>query len=76
MINTTALKARLTGQRVEIKDLADALNVSEDQIERMISGDEDLDLAQAERIQDLLKIPNERFNFYFMIGDQDYKIAK
>lgn len=76
MINTTAIKARLTGQRVSIKDFSEALDLPEDQIERMIDGSEDLDLGQAEKIQDLLKIPNERFNFYFMNGDHDYSIKE
>ena len=76
MINTTALKARLTGQNVTFKDLADSLNVSEDQAERMISGEESLTLGQAERISTLLKIPDERFSFYFFNRDQDYSVKE
>ena len=76
MINTTALKARLTGQNVTFKDLADSLNVSEDQAERMISGEESLTLGQAERISTLIKIPDERFSVYFFNRDQDYSVKE
>lgn len=76
MVNTTAIRARLKGQRVTIKDLADTLKIGEDQVERLISGEEDLDLTQAEEIQRVLQIPDQRFSFYFMIGDQDYSIKE
>ncbi|MCI6063867.1 helix-turn-helix transcriptional regulator [bacterium] len=65
MVNTNAIKARMKGQRVTIKDLSEALRISEDEIERLISGEEDLDTDQAEEIQRVLQIPDIRFSFYF-----------
>lgn len=76
MVNTNAIKARMKGQRVTIKDLSEALRISEDEIERLISGEEDLDTDQAEEIQRVLQIPDIRFSFYFFEGSQDYKVKK
>lgn len=65
MINTNKLKGRMAELQLTQKDVADSLGLAQPTVNQKINNIRPMDLNEAEKLSDLLKIPPEDFSVYF-----------
>lgn len=65
MINTNKVKGRMAELQLTQKDVASALGLSQPTVNQKINNIRPMDLNEAEKLSDLLKIPPEDFSIYF-----------
>ncbi|MBQ8132983.1 MAG: hypothetical protein IJ192_01000 [Clostridia bacterium] len=65
MVNVDALKKRMEEKSVSYEDLSKLLNVPLWKTRRFILGSLDMDVVQAETIQNALEIKDPDFGYYF-----------
>lgn len=71
MINTKAIRNRMTDFNLTNAELADKVGVSSAYLNWVIEGRKDLTLSMAEKIQAELDISNDEFGFYFLSGGRE-----
>ena len=69
MVNTKEIKKRMVDYDLTTAQLADEVGMSVPYISSVINGKRSLTLHVAERIQEVLEIPNDRFGHYFLDGE-------
>lgn len=67
-MNVIEIKKRNIELGITPKDWADCLSITVQQAYKKINGQSPLTLLQADKIQNLLKIDNNEFAFYFFEG--------
>lgn len=70
MVNTKELKKRMVDYDLTAATLADKVGLSRPYMSGIINGKKTLTLSVAERIQEVLEIPNSDFGHYFLDGDE------
>lgn len=67
MVNSNKLKGRLTELGLTQKSLSEYLGLSQPTINQKINNIRPMDLNEAEKIAELLKISAEEFQIYFFV---------
>ena len=70
MVNTKAIKIRMMEAGYTTAKLAEKVGVTPNYMSSLVSGYRPLTLKTANLIQEALEIPDEKFVFYFMGGEQ------
>lgn len=65
MINTRKIKGRMVEMGITQKDVSIALGLAQPTINQKINNIRPMDLDEAEKLADLLKIPSAEFATYF-----------
>lgn len=65
MINTNKIKGRMAEFQLTQKDVADSLGIAQPTANQKINNIRPMDLDEAEKLSDLLKIPPGEFASYF-----------
>lgn len=65
MINTNKIKGRMAELQLTQKDVAASLGLAQPTINQKINNIRPTDLDEAEKLAELLKIPEEDFAIYF-----------
>lgn len=65
MINTNKVKGRMAELQLTQKDVANSLGLAQPTVNQKINNIRPMDLNEAEKLSDLLKIPPEDFAVYF-----------
>lgn len=68
MVNTKELKKRMVDYGLTNAQLADEVGVSVPYMSALINGKKQITLHIAEKVQEALEIPDERFAHYFLRG--------
>lgn len=68
VINTKAIKIRMIEKDISNLDLANAIGKKPVTVRQKISGHRPMFLAEAEVIQEVLDIPDDKFCHYFFSG--------
>lgn len=69
-INTKALRHRMVDYELSPSQLADKIGMTPAYVKHVLDGKRTLTLGVADKIQDALEIPNEKFGYYFLEGDR------
>lgn len=69
-INTKALMHRMIDYELTTAELADRIGMTPAYVKHVLEGRRALTLGVADKIQDALEIPNERFGYYFLEGSR------
>lgn len=65
MINTNKIKGRMAELQITQKDVATQLNIAQPTANQKINNIRPMDLDEAEKLSEMLKIPPEEFGVYF-----------
>lgn len=65
MINTNKIKGRMAELQLTQKDVAHALNLAQPSVNQKINNIRPMDLTEAEKLSELLRIPSNEFATYF-----------
>ena len=69
MINTNKIKGRMAELQITQKDIAYSLGLAQSTVNQKINNVRPMDLEEAEKISNLLKIAPEDFTIYFFYRD-------
>lgn len=69
MINTNKIKGRMAELNITQKDVAVALNIAQPTANQKINNVRPMDLDEAEKLSELLKIPSTEFELYFFYNE-------
>lgn len=65
MINTNKIKGRMSEMQLTQKDIAEQMGLAQPTVNQKINNIRPMDLNEAEKLSDILKIPEEEFTTYF-----------
>lgn len=65
MINTNKIKGRMSEKQLTQKDIADKLGLAQPTVNQKINNIRPMDLNEAEKLSDILEIPENEFALYF-----------
>lgn len=67
MINTNKIKGRLAELGLTQRDVSNALGIAQQTANQKINNIRPMDLCEAEKLADLLKLSPEEFTVYFFV---------
>ena len=65
MINTNKIKGRMSEMQLTQKDIAEKMGLAQPTVNQKINNIRPMDLDEAEKLSDILKISEEEFPSYF-----------
>lgn len=65
MLNVDKIRGRMAELRITQKDVADALHIAAPTASQKLNRVRPMDLDEAEKLAELLKIPDDQFRDYF-----------
>ncbi len=69
MINTNKIKGRMSELQLTQKDIAEHLGLAQPTVNQKINNIRPMDLDEAEKLSNILKIPKEEFSVYFFYNE-------
>lgn len=69
MINSAKIKGRMVELGITQKDMAEYLGIAAPTVSQKLNNVRPMDLVEAERIAEMLKIPDNEFGKYFFSND-------